>query len=155
MKQPRKVYLYNSIEGKYIKEFPSIKAASLETQVSPPMISKIMNGEVYVTSDGLHFSPRELTEEEIDKLPFPTEKKEKKKKEKDLVQIKNPFHNEYNYEVDCYAQTACFIPNGRKERVEFLRKFIAKRLHERWMTIPKRQAALEEQFLLEITNSLL
>lgn len=154
MKQPRKVYLYNSIEGKYIKEFPSIKAASFETGILPNVISNIMNGKQYVTSNGLHFSPRLLTNEEIDKLPFPTTEK-KEKKEKELVEIKNPFHNEYSYEVGCYDQTACFIPNGRKERVEFLRKFIAKRLHERWMTIPKRQAALEEQFLLEITNSLL
>lgn len=154
MKQPRKVYLYNSIEGKFIKEYPSIKACSFETGILPNVIGNIMNGKQYVTSNGLHFSPKQLTPEEIDKLPFPTEKKEKKK-EKELVEIKNPFHNEYSYEVGCYDQTACFIPNGRKERVEFLKKFIAKRLHERWMTIPKRQAALEEQFLLEITNSLL
>ena len=48
MKQPRKVYLYNSIEGKFIKEYPSIKAASFETGILPNVIGNIMNGKQYV-----------------------------------------------------------------------------------------------------------
>ena len=61
---------------------------------------------------------------------------------------------DYEYQVNCDNRLVTWFPKMRRERVRQLANFINKRLEPRWMTIDKRIAALEKQYLKEVLKSL-
>ena len=59
------------------------------------------------------------------------------------------------YQVNCDTRLVTWFPKMRRERVRQLANFINKRLEPRWMTVDKRIAALEKQYLKEVLKSLI
>ena len=149
MKKLLETYLYKNQD--FIGKYRSLCEAAQVAQINPSTARKIAVGEQPCTRNGYVFSFHKLTEEEQDKLPIRESRKRIIREEPSGC---HSVVEQFEYEVPCDNPTVCALPRNRRDRIVQLKMFIYAKLRDRWRIIPKRQAALEKQYVREILESL-
>ena len=145
MKKPIKTYLYHNRQ--FVGAYNSITEAAVAAGESLPTARQIIQGIAKMSRKGNVYTTRELTQEEIEKLPI--------KEERFNSECKVQADEKIEYEVDCASHKVCYIPRSREGKLKMLRQFINQQMEYKWATQPKQITTLQKKFLEELFDSLL
>lgn len=152
MKPKKSVYLYQDQE--FLGFFQSITEASKYTKESPNVILDVLEGKRQITRKGFHYSTKELTEEERNKLPIKKIlKKDKEYKPRYNAECKE-ISNGFEYEVSCADHNVTYQARNKEERIKQFKYFLYSKLHSHWLTVPKQISNLEKIYINEFLESL-
>ena len=151
-RKPIPIYIYKNQEL-WCKAASIAEAAEI-TSVTPTQVRNILYhiGKQTCTRQGFSYSPKPLTDDEIEQLPcIDTEQKGYTKVDgKRCRQIVD----EQEYEVACKDGKVTYQASKKQERIDNFKQFLFNSFRERWMLIPKKQATLEKTFIREFLDSI-
>ena len=155
MKRGRKsipIYIYKNRE--FCCKAASITEAAEKTNVTPTQVRYILYhiGKQPCTRQGFAYSTKPLTDHEIEQLPFvdTSQKGYTKVDGKRCRQIVD----EQEYEVSGADGNVTYQASKKQERIDNFKTFLYTIFKDRWMLIPKKQAALEKTFIREFLDSI-
>ena len=150
MKEKKKTYAYLNQELKFIT--PTAAEAASKASVATAVVYQILKKQRLCTKQGWHFSDHELTNEEIEQLPYmDTDQKGYTRIDgKSCRQIVE----EQEYEVSGADGKVTYQASKKQERIDNFKQFLFNNFRERWMIIPKKQATLERTFIREFLDSI-
>lgn len=145
MKKPIKTYLYHNRQ--FIGVYDSITEAAVAAGESLPTARQIIQGVAKMSRKGNVYTTRELTDEEIQKLPI--------KEERFNGDCKVHVSNKIEYEVDCASHRVFQLPRTKEGKVLMLKQFIYNQMDYKWKTQPIQITALQKKFLQELFDGIL
>lgn len=152
MKEKRPVYVYK--DNEYIGHFASMTEASKYTKECGNVIGDVLEGKRKLTRKGFHYTEKELTQEEINKLP----KRKELKKDKEYTPRYNSeckqISNGFEYSVSCADHRVTYQARSKEERIKQFKYFLFNKLYTHWLTVPKAQVNLEKVYINEFLDSL-
>lgn len=147
-KRTVKTYVYK--DKKLVATTNSVLEAAEYANTNSTTVSICANGSRRNTFNGWWFSYQPLSQDELDDIY--TEKAKRTKRSNDECKERE---GSFEYAVDCDERQVTYIPRSRKAKVEQLRRLIWASNYRRWLSQPKKLAALERRAYKELLNSLI